>query len=173
MSKTATRAAPEGGPPFRLGVGLIVLNAAGDTLCCERASEAGEWQWPQGGLDEGEDTLQAAYRELNEEVGLKPGDVTLIGKLPIETQYDFPDYILARHRAQDGDSYVMKYRGQIHEWYVFRLTAPDSAITLDLHHEIEFRAFRWWPAAEMAQHIVPFKRDAYIAAAAALLQLLG
>ena len=171
-SKTATRATPDGGPPYRLGVGLIVVNDKGETLGCERTNEHGQWQWPQGGLDEGEAALEAAYRELWEEVGLQADDVELIGKLPIETQYDFPDYLIARHKAEDGPSYVMKYRGQIHEWFVFRLTAPDARIHLDLHHEIEFCAWRWWPAEEIAAHIVEFKRDAYRSAAAALPALL-
>lgn len=175
MSKTATRDPGDGGPPYRLGVGLILINDQNETLACERFGYPGEWQWPQGGLDQGEDALATAYRELTEEVGLTPEDVTLVGKLPCETTYDFPDYIIAKHAANDaaGTGKPMKYRGQIHQWFVFRLTAPESAITLDQHHEVEFSAWQWLPAEEAVEKIVAFKRSAYQEAARCLRDLLN
>ncbi len=170
MGKTATRQMDDGGPPYRLGVGLIIINDQNLTLCCERLDTPDHWQWPQGGLDEGEDALSTAYRELDEEVGLKRDDVAFIGQLPCETRYDFPDYVFARREAE---ARPMKYRGQIHQWFVFRMAAPDSAITLDKHHEIEFVAWKWAPARTAIDSIVDFKRPAYEEAARCLEALLN
>lgn len=169
MTKTATRDIGDGGPPYRLGVGLIILNIQNETLACERLAQPGEWQWPQGGLDEGEDALATAYRELSEEVGLTADNVKLVGKLPCETTYHFPDYVQAEWAAANRP---LKYRGQIHQWFVFRLTAPESVIQLDAYHEIEFSAWQWLPASEMPNRIVAFKRAAYEQAVRCLTDLL-
>lgn len=172
MSKTATRQMPDGGPPYRLGVMTIILNDKNETLACLRVDEK-DWQWPQGGLDEGEDALVTAYREMEEEVGLAAENVEFLTKLPCETTYDFPDYVIEQHKKMDGPSYVMKYRGQIHQWFVFRLTGPESAIQLDKHHEIEFKDWQWLAADKMVEKIVPFKREAYAEAAACLATYLN
>ena len=171
-SRTATEPSDMPGPPWRSGVGLIILNGRNETLLCQSRLHGG-WQWPQGGRDDGETALEAAWRELYEEVGLTPAAATLLAQLPARTEYDFPDYLLARHRREDGPGYVQKYRGQRHDWFVFRLTGGDSAITLDLHHEVEFSAFRWTSAADAAAVSVDFKRPAYDSAVAMLDELLG
>jgi putative (di)nucleoside polyphosphate hydrolase len=183
MGKTATRAMPDGGPPYRLGVGLIIVNDKNETLACQRLqtnaetlsnnkypASKEEWQWPQGGLDEGEDALATAYREMEEEVGLKPEHVTFIGKLPCETTYHFPDWVFERREAE---ARPMKYRGQIHQWFVFRLMAPENMIKFDTYHEVEFSAYKWLPAHVMPDKIVDFKRQVYAEAAACLKDLLG
>lgn len=166
-ARTATEPSDDNGPPWRSGVGLIILNDKNETLLCKRADGNG-WQWPQGGRDEGETALEAAWRELYEEVGITPDNADLLGQLPNRTEYDFPDYILARHRVADGANYVQKYRGQRHDWFVFRLTGGDSAIQLDHHHEVEFSGWRWDGAAEAGDIATDFKKPAYRQAIAML-----
>ena len=176
-TRTAVELADDGGPPWRCGVGLVVLNAAGETLFCQRApTQAGEqgWQWPQGGRDEGESPLAAAWRELYEEVGLTAESADLVAQLPIRTEYLWPDYVLAAHRAKDGPDYVQKYRGQKHDWFVFRLKdATDAAFSLDHHAEVEFVATRWVAAEVAAAETHGFRKAVYRTVCAALGSLSG
>ena len=175
-SRTATEPSADGGSPWRSGVGLIILNDKNETLLCERADGNG-WQWPQGGRDEGETAAVAAWRELQEEVGLTRAQAELLVRLPERTEYDFPDYILARHKAEDGKNsngqWVQKYRGQRHDWFVFRLTSSDNAIQLDQHHEVEFSAYRWASPAEASAVSTDFKQPSYRKAVAMLEAWLG
>ena len=179
MSKTAIELADDGGAPWRCGVGLVVLNDQNETLFCQRAPALGGeqgWQWPQGGRNEGEEPLAAAWRELYEEVGLTPDSAELVAQLPIRTEYIWPDYVIAMHKAQDGPAYVQKYRGQKHDWFIFRLkgeaAAGSAAFSLDHHAEVEFVATRWTPAAVAAAETHTFRRESYRAVVVALAEIL-
>ena len=64
--------------PLRTGVGIVLLNSDNKVFVARRIDNAKKfWQMPQGGVDEGEDFLKAAYRELEEETGIKvsPNDL--------------------------------------------------------------------------------------------------
>ena len=63
---------------FRANVGIIICNKQGQVFWARRYGQH-SWQFPQGGIDQGENPEQAMYRELHEEVGLKPADVELLG----------------------------------------------------------------------------------------------
>lgn len=168
-TKTAIYDPADGGPPFRRGVVLVLLNDADEALCFHRADGLG-WQWPQGGIDEGEEVITAAWRELYEETGLTASHATLLGTLPLLTETLYPDYVLAKHAA--GEKF--KYRGQQHSWMVFRL-APDAEnfVRYDVNPaEIEFNACAWQPLSWMEANIVDFKKAAYAAALKALADFL-
>ena len=49
---------------YRANVAALVLNPAGGLLICERATIAGAWQFPQGGVDPGESPEEALFREV-------------------------------------------------------------------------------------------------------------
>ena len=74
---------------YRKNVGLIELNKNNQLLICKRKDKSA-WQFPQGGIDEGEDNLDAAYRELFEEVGINKHQVKVIARSKYWYHYDIP-----------------------------------------------------------------------------------
>ena len=79
--------------PLRTGVGIILLNKENKVFVAKRIDNPKNfWQMPQGGVDDGEDYLTAAYRELEEETSIK--DVKLIQELEGSTTYILPKHLL-------------------------------------------------------------------------------
>lgn len=140
--------------PYRPCAGVMLLNHAGDVFVGQRFDSTLEaWQMPQGGIDPGEDPLEAAYRELWEETGVERAHVELVAVADEELQYDLPDDLI-------GKVWKGKWRGQRQRWFLFRLTAGDEAVDIATA-EPEFRAWRWIDPAQLPQVIVPFKRELY------------
>ena len=86
---------------YRLNVGIIVANNEGKLLLCKRRG-INSWQFPQGGIDKNEDPLNAAKRELFEEVGISSKYVKLIKSSDDWYKYDVPKkaeerYLLIRN----------------------------------------------------------------------------
>ncbi len=141
--------------PYRPCAGVMLLNADGQVFVGQRLdSEMEAWQMPQGGIDPGEDPLDAAYRELWEETGVLRDHVELLAAPDIELQYDLPDALI-------GKLWKGKWRGQRQRWFLFRLTAGDEAIDIATA-EPEFRAWRWIDPRDLPGVIVPFKRALYV-----------
>lgn len=141
--------------PFRPCAGVMLLNRDGMVFVGQRLDSTLEaWQMPQGGIDPGEDPLEAAYRELWEETGVQRDHVELLAAPEVELEYDLPDDLLGR-------VWKGKWRGQRQRWFLFRLTAGDDAIDIDTA-EPEFRAWRWLDPRDLPHVIVPFKRELYI-----------
>lgn len=147
--------------PYRPCVGIMVLNRAGQVWVGRRHDAPGEaegpgawWQMPQGGIDEGEDALQAALRELYEETGIR--SVELIAESPRWYTYDLPPELAAR--AWGG-----RYRGQKQKWFALRFLGSDDeiAIARPPGQQVEFEAWRWADFAELTDLVVSFKRDVY------------
>src|SRR6476659_4658659 len=63
---------------FRPNVAAILLNIDNEMLVAERAHIRGSWQFPQGGVDPGESLEEALFRELEEEIGVKPGKIQVL-----------------------------------------------------------------------------------------------
>src|SRR3546814_13659597 len=108
------------------------------------------WQIPQGGLDEGEDAEAGALRELEEETGIKRGQVEIIGRCPVELTYDLPDDLV-------GKMWTGQWRGQRQAWFLCRFTGRDEDVNIETEHP-EFRAWNWAAPKELPTMLVPFKK---------------
>lgn len=140
--------------PYRPCAGVMLVNREGRVFVGQRLdSKVEAWQMPQGGIDPGEDPLDAAYRELWEETGVAREHVKLVASAPDELQYDLPDELI-------GQVWKGKWRGQRQRWFLFRFLGEDGDVNIATA-EPEFRAWRWAEPADLPELIVPFKCDLY------------
>ena len=138
--------------PYRRGVGIVLFNADGKVFVAQRIDSPGPaWQMPQGGIDKGEDPLDAAWRELQEETGVTSAEFLAESKAWL--RYDLPPDLAA-------NLWKGKYRGQEQKWYAFRFTGPESEIDIAGEHP-EFSEWKWADFRDVPGLIVPFKRSLY------------
>ena len=138
--------------PLRSGVGIIVLNKKNQIFVAKRIDNPKNfWQMPQGGVDEGEDFLKAAYRELEEETSIK--NVELIKELDGTITYELPDRLL-------GLIWKGKYRGQKQKWFLMRFVGSDSEINIKTKHP-EFLEWKWVELDKITDLVVDFKLHVY------------
>lgn len=138
--------------PYRPCVGIMLINRDGLVFVGRRIEQTVEgWQMPQGGIDEGETPLQAALREMKEEVGTDRAG--FLREHPEWLSYDLPQHLL-------GVGLRGKYRGQRQKWIAMRFTGEDSDIDIATE-EPEFAEWKWLAMEALPRLIVPFKRDTY------------
>lgn len=139
---------------YRPNVGVVLFHPNGKVWLGRRAGAPGphNWQFPQGGVDEGEDLETAARRELAEETGAR--NVTHLARTDGWLAYDFPP-------GHSSSKSLRGWRGQKQVWFAFRFDGGDAEFDLDAHPPAEFDAWRWADLTEAAQLIVPFKRATY------------
>ncbi len=138
--------------PLRKGVGIVVLNNENKIFVAKRIDNPKNfWQMPQGGVDDGEDFLKAAYRELEEETSIK--DVELIKELEGTTTYELPNHLL-------GIIWKGKYRGQEQKWFLMRYLGKDSDINIRTYKP-EFLDWKWIELDLITENVVDFKLHVY------------
>lgn len=138
---------------FRPNVGIVLLNQRNQVFWGKRI-RTHSWQFPQGGIDRGESPEQAMYRELFEEVGLRPEHVRIVGRTRDWLRYEVPDHFIRR----DARGH---YKGQKQIWYLLQLVTPDWNLNLRATDHPEFDAWRWndyWVPLDV---VVEFKRGVY------------
>jgi putative (di)nucleoside polyphosphate hydrolase len=111
------------------------------------------WQMPQGGIDEGEEALHAAYRELSEETSITENDVELLAVSRDWFSYDLPKELVSK--LWNG-----LYLGQKQKWFLMRFIGNDDDINLNTEIP-EFSCWRWSTRQQLIESIVPFKKDLY------------
>ena len=138
--------------PLRIGVGIILLNEKNNVFVGKRIDNPKNfWQMPQGGVDEGEDYLKAAFRELEEETSIK--SVKLIKELDGTLTYDLPDRLL-------GIIWKGKYKGQKQKWFLMRFIGNDSEININTP-DPEFLDWKWIDIDLITDVVVDFKYHIY------------
>ena len=138
--------------PLRSGVGIIVLNKDNKVFVAKRIDNPKNfWQMPQGGVDEGEDFLKAAYRELEEETSIK--NVDLIKELDGMITYELPERLL-------GIIWKGKFRGQKQKWFLMRFTGEENEINIRTKNP-EFLDWKWIDINEITNVVVDFKLHVY------------
>ena len=138
--------------PLRSGVGIVVLNKFNKIFVAKRIDNPKNfWQMPQGGVDEGEDFLKAAYRELEEETSIK--NVELIKELDGTITYELPDRLL-------GIIWKGRYRGQKQKWFLMRFIGEDNEINIKTKHP-EFLDWKWIDLDQITEVVVDFKLHVY------------
>ena len=138
--------------PLRNGVGIVVLNNKNKVFVARRIDNPKNfWQMPQGGVDEGEDFLKAAYRELEEETSIK--NVKLIKEIEDTITYELPDHLL-------GIIWKGKYRGQKQKWFLMRFTGDEKEINIRTENP-EFLDWKWIEINQITEVVVDFKLHVY------------
>jgi putative (di)nucleoside polyphosphate hydrolase len=146
--------------PYRVGVGIMLFNERGQVWTGRRLPKwAGHgqpyiWQMPQGGLNAGEDPIEAAHRELEEETGIRNAE--LLAELNQWLTYDLPPELL-------GVALKGRYRGQRQRWFAMRFYGDDSEIDIGPRggRKAEFDRWKWRSIEELPDVVIGFKRPIY------------
>ena len=138
--------------PLRIGVGIILLNHENKVFVGKRLDNPENyWQMPQGGIDQNENLLQAAKRELEEETGIK--SAKLIKELDKWFEYDLPKNLL-------GKIWNGKYRGQKQKWFVMKFFGKNEEINIKGKNP-EFLDWKWIERSLLPDVAVSFKVELY------------
>ena len=138
--------------PLRNGVGIILLNKENKVFVAKRIDNPKNfWQMPQGGIDEGEDYLKAAHRELEEETSIK--NVELIKELEGTITYELPDHLL-------GIIWKGKYKGQKQKWFLMKFIGHEKEINIKTKNP-EFLDWKWIDLDQITEVVVDFKLHVY------------
>ena len=138
--------------PLRNGVGIVLLNKENKVFVAKRIDNPRDfWQMPQGGVDNGEDFLSAAYRELMEETSIK--NVKLLREIDGSTTYELPKNLL-------GIIWKGEYRGQKQKWFLMKYLGKDSEINVKTAKP-EFLEWKWVDLDMITEKVVDFKFHVY------------
>ena len=146
--------------PYRACAGVALFNRDGKVWIGRRIDHPEDdpkaWQMPQGGIDKGEEPVDAAIRELFEETNV--ASISLLTAAPDWVQYDLPDAAL-------GVALKGKYRGQRQQWFAVLFEGTDDEIDVANPggggHRAEFSTWRWEDLEKLPELVVPFKREVY------------
>jgi putative (di)nucleoside polyphosphate hydrolase len=139
---------------FRANVGIVLANDRGQVLWARRVGGRDAWQFPQGGINRGESPEDALYRELEEEIGLLPESVDVLGRTRGWLRYRLPRAFIRR-----GQEPVCI--GQKQKWFLLRMLADDAEVRLDGNGKPEFDHWQWVSYWYPLNQVISFKREVY------------
>ena len=138
--------------PFRNGVGIVVLNKDNKVFVAKRIDNPKNfWQMPQGGVDKGENYIDAAYRELKEETSIE--NVKLIKELDGLITYNLPQSLL-------GIIWKGRFKGQKQKWFLMKFLGTDNEIDIRTRNP-EFLEWKWIDLEKITDAVVDFKLHVY------------
>jgi len=138
---------------FRPNVGIVLANPRGQVLWARRIGQQA-WQFPQGGIKEHENAEEALFRELREEVGLRPQDVNVLAMTKGWLRYRLPKHLL-RHNSKP------MCIGQKQKWFLLQMLSPDERVDFSYSEKPEFDYWQWVSYWYPVSQVVLFKRDVY------------
>lgn len=138
---------------YRPNVGIILVNQKNEVFWGKRIREHA-WQFPQGGIKHGETPVQAMYRELHEETGLRAEHVRILGRTRDWLRYTVPEHYVRRELRGH-------YKGQKQIWFLLRMVGRDSDVSLRATDTPEFDAWRWNAYWVPLDAVIEFKREVY------------
>jgi putative (di)nucleoside polyphosphate hydrolase len=150
---------------YRHNVGIILVNSQGQLFWARRIGE-NSWQFPQGGIRADETPEEALYRELAEEVGLRPEDVEVVGSTQNWLRYRLPKRFVHRRRKP-------VCIGQKQRWFLLKLISHEERVRLDASEKPEFDHWRWVDHEAPVNEVVSFKRGVYQRALDELIPLIN
>lgn len=124
------------------------------------------FQFPQGGIKRGETPDQALFRELDEELGLSPRHVEVLG-----VTSDWLYYRLPRRFVRRGRRPICI--GQKQRWFALRFLGRDPDVRVDHSDYPEFDGWRWEEYWRTLEQVIEFKRGVYQRALSELAPLFG
>jgi len=138
---------------FRANVGIILANTENKLLLGGRVGARG-WQFPQGGMLDGEEPIDAMFRELHEEIGLVAGDVEVLGVTSDWLRYRLPQKYIRRNSEP-------LCIGQKQRWFMLRLVSEAEKVRFDRCEKPEFDRIRWVHFWRPVNEVIYFKRRVY------------
>ena len=138
--------------PLRTGVGVIVINKDNKVFVGKRKDNpVDKWQMPQGGVDKGEELVDAMRRELKEETSIK--NIEIIKEIDGWLDYELPKNLL-------GKIWKGRYRGQKQKWCIVKFLGEESEINITTKRP-EFIEWKWVERSQLPNIIVDFKKNVY------------
>ena len=138
---------------YRANIAVVILNKNGQVFWCRRIGQDA-WQFPQGGMIEGETPEESMYRELREETGLLPRHVDILGHTRGWLRYDLPEHLVRRNHAP-------VCIGQKQIWYLLRFKGGERDVNLEYSDHAEFDDWCWYEYWKTVDEVVSFKQDVY------------
>ena len=139
---------------YRANVGIVIASGDGNVFWAQRVQQDDSWQFPQGGVDQGESAEDAVYRELYEEVGLRAHQVELIAQTKNWLRYQIPDHLIRKRQTP-------RCIGQKQKWFLLQLKASGDEIRFDCGDKAEFNDWRWVSYWYPVTNVVDFKQEVY------------